>query len=80
MSGYVSIDDPAFDREVTLREAYLILEHFVSAHFQRGELGTGDLLSYFALTADRRGGDPAALYDFLDSVAAVLPSRTAGEA
>jgi hypothetical protein len=78
MSAYISISDPAFDRQVSLRDAYRIMEHFVAAHFQRGELGTGDLLSYFGLAQDGRGGDPAALYDYLDSANTVLPSPGRG--
>ena len=80
MSGYISIDDPAFDRQVTLRDAYRIMERFVAAHFDRGELGTGELLGYFAPASDGRGGDPAALSDYLEAASAVLapPSSGAG--
>ncbi len=81
MSGYITVDDPAFDRLVTLRDAYRIMEHFVAAHIGRGEVGTVELHDYFALASDRRGGDPAALYDYLESVRAVLggpPSEGGG--
>ena len=78
MSGYITIEYPAFDRQVTLREACRIMEHFIGAHFQRGELGTGELLDYFALASDRRGGDPAALYEYLDSVRATLAPPRSG--
>jgi hypothetical protein len=80
MSGDITVDDPAFDRLVTLRDAYRIMEHFVAAHVERGEVDTGQFHSYFALASDRRGLDPAALYDYLDSVAAVLgPGEAAGK-
>ena len=75
MSGYISIDDPVFDRLVTLREAYKVMEHFVAAHVERGVGETDTFFAYFALLTDRRGADPAALYDYLDSVAAVLDSE-----
>lgn len=72
MNSYITVDDPPFDRLVTLRDAYRVMEHFVAAHIDRGEVETGTFYAYFALAADRRGFDPAALYDYLDSVAAVL--------
>jgi hypothetical protein len=66
-----SINDPEFDRVVTLREAYLIMDHFVSAHLERGELQVGELLGYLGVNPDGKSGDPAALGDFLASTAAV---------
>jgi hypothetical protein len=80
MSGYITVDDLAFERRISLRDAYLVMQHFISAHVERGEVRTGDLLAYFALATDRRGGDPAALYDYLEAVAAVLgPEERATE-
>ena len=72
MSGHVTINDGAFDRLVTLRDAYRIMERFVEAHIARGELTTVELLAYFGLAAGGVGGDPAALHDYLDAAAAVL--------
>ena len=80
MSGYISINDPAFDRPVSLRDAYRIMEHFVLAHIARGEVETGTFHAYFGLEADGRGGDPAALYDYLESAAAVLGAGRSADA
>lgn len=72
MSARLTIDDPAFDRAVTLRDAYRVMERFVAAHLQRGEVPTGELLAYLGIARDGRGGDPAALSDYLDVVAEVV--------
>jgi hypothetical protein len=64
----LTIDDPAFDRAVTLREAYLAMERFLTAHLARGETSTIDLVSYAGLHTDGGAGDPAALDDFLAAV------------
>jgi hypothetical protein len=69
----MTIDDPAFDRVVTLREAYRVMERFVADHLDRGEVPTAVLLAYLGLSPDRRSGDPAALPDYLAAAAAVLP-------
>jgi hypothetical protein len=71
MSAYISIHDPQFDRQVSLREAYRIMESFLAAHFDRGEVSTGVLLGYLSLQGDGIAGDPAALYDYLDAVTSV---------
>jgi hypothetical protein len=72
MSARLTIDDPAFDRAVTLRDAYRVMERFVAAHVQRGEVPTGELLAYLGIAPDGGGGDPAALTDYLDVVTEVV--------
>jgi hypothetical protein len=65
MRPYTKITDPVFDRTVTLRDAYPIMERFLIEHFQRGELPTGELIGYVGICSDGIAGDPAALYDYL---------------
>lgn len=80
MSTYVTIADPAFDRTVTLRDVYRIMERFIAGYHNRGETETGGLIAYFCIAPDGAGGDPAALYDYLDAAAEVLgpaPDRSA---
>jgi hypothetical protein len=68
----LQIDDPIFDRSITIREAYLALERVVSAHVSRGELSTVDFLTYVGITESGRSGDPAALADYLEAVEQVV--------
>ena len=80
----MTIDDPAFDRTVTLREAYRVMERFIAEHLARGEMPTGMLIAYLGLSSDRRSGDPAVLPEYLavaDEVLAEALSTTssAGE-
>ena len=68
----MNLTDGAFDRTITLREAYLVMERFVENHLSRGEASTVDLISYFGIAADGRTGDPAALDDYLEAASEVL--------
>jgi hypothetical protein len=77
VSEQITIDDEVFDQLVTLREAYRIMERFLSEHFHRGEQPTGVLLGYLSLWEDGTTGDPAALHDYLDAVALVV-GRSSG--
>jgi hypothetical protein len=72
MSDNTTIHDPAFDRTVTLRDAYRIMERFVEAYHNRGETETGTFIGYFCIAPDGIGSDPAALYDYLEAVEEVL--------
>ena len=77
----MTIDDPAFGRTVTLREAYRVMERFAAGHLARGEVPTGFLLAYLGLPPDGQSGDPAALPDYLAAVEAVssgAPPRVPG--
>jgi hypothetical protein len=67
----MNIQDSAFDRAVTLRQAYRIMDRFLSAYHARGESSTVELLMDVGLAPNGQTGDPAALYDFLDAVAEV---------
>lgn len=68
----VTIDAPSFERAVTLRDAYRIMEHFVAAHLARGDVGTGPFYDYLSVATDRRSLDPSALVEYLASARTVL--------
>ena len=72
MPGYSNLKDADFDRQLTLREAYHVMVQYVSDHFERGELTTGDLLAHLALMEDGGSFDPATLDDFKIAARKVL--------
>jgi hypothetical protein len=74
MSGYRSLEDPAFDRAVTLRDAYRVMERFVSEYLGRGDTPVLDFYTYFWTRLDGESSDPAALDDFLKAATDVLDS------
>jgi len=63
--AYLTLSDPGFDKTVTLRDAYRIMDRFVHAFHQRGPSATADLIVYMGLNPDGLTADPAALQDFL---------------
>ena len=68
-----NLDDPGFQRAVTLRDAYKVLEQFVSDYHARGDTPVSDFLfAYVAVGSDGRTIDPAAATDFLKAARAVL--------
>ena len=77
MSGYVSIQDPAFDRLVTLRDAYRVMERFVSDYLARGDTPVLDFHTYFWTRLDGESVDPSAVNDFLKAAADVLDLKDA---
>ena len=56
-----------FDRTITLREAYQLLEAFIVQYHARGERSTVELLADISLGAQGYSGDPAQLQDFLNT-------------
>lgn len=68
LMGAMNISDPAFDRVITLRDAYRAMERVVVEHVGRGEMSTIDFLSYVGITETGYSGDPAAFEDFLRAV------------
>ena len=72
MADYKTLRDADFDRQLTLREAYHVMVQYVTDHFERGELTTGDLLTHLALIEGGGSLDPATLYDFLIAAEKVL--------
>ncbi|NUO76559.1 MAG: hypothetical protein HOQ32_11155 [Lysobacter sp.] len=68
-----ALTDPAFDRAVSLRDAYRIMERFVSAYLDRGDTTVSDFLyAYAGETAGGQITDPAAVEDFLDAAEPVV--------
>ena len=57
------------DAAITLREAFIVMQHFLQEHWERSGRPTdslSDLLSFSSLLADGGGtADPAALQDWL---------------
>jgi hypothetical protein len=72
----MDINNPAFDRHVSLRDAYRIMERMVEQHVARGPMSTVDLLSYVGLTGLGESGDPAAFDDFFAAVNGVTTAQT----
>ncbi|WP_200944278.1 hypothetical protein [Lysobacter sp. Root667] len=61
-----ALTDPAFDRVVSLRDAYRIMERFASAYLARGDTAVSDFLhAYAGEVGDGQTTDPAAAQDFL---------------
>jgi hypothetical protein len=60
--------DPVFDQTVDIRTAYRAFEHFVNDYVARGDHQASDFASYIGIAPDGRGGDPAALGDFLEAL------------
>lgn len=61
-----ALTDPTFDRLVSLRDAYRIMERFASAYLARGDITISDFLhAYAGETASGQTADPAAVEDFL---------------
>lgn len=56
-----------FDRTVTLREAYQLLEAFIVQYHARGERSTVELLADIGLSPQGYSSDPAQLQDFLNT-------------
>ena len=74
-SGYISIDDPQFDRMMSLRDAYRIMERFVMQYCERGDGPVSNLLIDAGLAPDGISGDPAQIYDFLEVAEVVLEEQ-----
>ena len=67
-----SIDDPEFDRAVTLRQAFHVLREFLAQFNSRGAQETDLLEGWLELQQDGATADPAQLDDFLASAQVVL--------
>lgn len=73
---YATVNDALFDREVTLRDAYRIMERFLSNYLSRGDTAVSDFLhSYAGEIPPGQSTDSAALYDFLAAAGDVLDKR-----
>ncbi len=71
-----NLQDPEFQRMLTLGDAYQLLYRFVEQYNARGESSTLDLLTDLSLDVWQDGGstDPAQMDDFLGVANALLGS------
>lgn len=85
---FLRLDDPVFDRQVSLRDAYKILEAFVVQYNERGESSTVSLMSDIGVLDDGTPSDPAQIRDFIrvaadllgdDALLAVASERSADD-
>lgn len=68
-----ALTDSAFDRLVSLRDAYRIMERFASAYLAHGDTAISDFLhAYAGETAGGQAADPAAVQDFLVAAEQVM--------
>lgn len=69
-----NLQDPEFQRLLTLGDAYCLLYRFVEQYNARGESSTLDLLTDLSLEMWQDGGstDPAQMDDFLEVARALL--------
>ena len=76
---YMAVTDKEFDRVVSLRDAYRIMERFASDYLARGDTPISDFLHVYA--GEVIGGqtsDPAAAYDFLAAADKILAQHGPG--
>jgi len=76
-----NLNDPGFERTVTLRDAYRIMERFLGDYLARGDTPVSDFLFVYA-TVLQNGltTDPAAADDFRKAARAILDGREDKEA
>jgi hypothetical protein len=73
---YATMNDTLFDRQITLRDAYRVMERFVSSYLSRGDTSVSDFLHvYAAEVATGQSTDPTALFDFLTAAQRVLDGQ-----
>lgn len=69
---YLRLDDPIFDRKISLREAYAILEAFVAQYNARGESSTASLMTDIGVSGGGTSSDPAQIDDFAKVAGTIL--------
>ncbi|MCE9637598.1 MAG: hypothetical protein K8T90_18015 [Planctomycetes bacterium] len=70
--AYLHLYDPIFDRQVSLRDAYRMLEAFVVQYNARGESSTVSLMSDICVSPGGESSDPAQMRDFVRVAGDVL--------
>ncbi len=70
----LTIHDPAFDQNLTLRQSLEVLSAFLQQFNSRSPEGTDLLASWIELQSDGITADPAQLEDYLASAHRVLSS------
>jgi hypothetical protein len=77
--SYLAITDAKFDRAVSLRDAYRLIERFVSDYLERGDTLVSDFLhAYAGEWINGQTTDPAASYDLLAAAEKVLVPDSSG--
>jgi len=71
-NNYTSLDDPKFDVQITLRQAYMIMSQFLRTVYNIEDFPTQSLLGEISLSRDNTSSDPAILDDFLEAHQAVV--------
>lgn len=61
----LQIDNPVFDKQISLRECYRLLYQFILQYHERGESSTADMIADIGLCDDGRPSDPVQMYDFV---------------
>ena len=61
----LQIDNPVFDKQISLRECYQLMHEFILQYHERGESSTADMIADIGLCDDGRPSDPAQMYDFV---------------
>jgi hypothetical protein len=77
---YLAVTDKEFERTVTLRDAYRIMERFACDYLARGDTSVSDFLYVYA--GEVVGGqttDPVAAHDFLAVAEQVLSNKAGGQ-
>jgi hypothetical protein len=70
--GHLRLDDPIFDRPISLRDAYKVLEAFIVQYNARGESSTVALMTDVGVSEGGPSSDPAQIGDFVRVAAAIL--------
>jgi hypothetical protein len=71
-----TLDDERFDRLITLREAYRIMERFAQGYRERCDTPVSDFLDCYASeTSGGRTTDPAAPDDFAEAAIWIVEKR-----
>ena len=71
--------EKSLERQISLQDAYRVMEHFIGAYLARGDTSVSDFLyCYAGLTGPGQTTDPAAIYDFLESAQAALAPLPTG--
>ena len=79
--SYLAVTDQVFDRVVSLRDAYRIMERFASDYLARGDTSISDFLhAYAGEVVTGQTTDPAAAYDFLTAAEQILSKQSVGMA
>lgn len=73
----LNLTDPAFDATLTLRDAYKLMEAFLTDALAQGDRPLSEALhGYLGIAANAESADPRALERYLQAAARVPPVST----